>query len=119
MIVLHSFFFKAHPKYLDKAVDMMRKLNGCGFFTHAYFETFVEQLRAEIRESAGNRDVGLLKAHGQLQIVTKGGDDYVARINYINIEKVYSYKSFSDKLFQSHRLTSHGDIKFVWKDVDV
>ncbi len=118
MIVLHSFFFKAHPKYLDKAVDMMRKLNGCGFFTHAYFDTFVEQLRAEIRESAGNRDVGLLKAHGQLQIVTKGGDDYLARINYINIEKVFTVHCFSGKLVHSFELTPQGDIKYVTKEAD-
>lgn len=119
MIVLHSFFSKAHPKYLDKAVDMMRKLENCGFFTHAFFETYVQHLRSEIYESAGDRDVSLYIGNGQLQIHTKGGQDYAARICFINIEKVFSYMSFSDKLVQSHRLTSHGDIKFVWKEVDI
>ena len=116
MIVLHSFFFKAHPKYLDKAVDMMRKLEGCGFFTHSYFEMFVERLRAEIRESAGNRNVYLHKGNGQLQIETKGGQDYAARICFINIEKVFSVETFSGKLVQSHFLTPEGDIQFVWKE---
>ena len=115
MIVLHSFFFKAHPKYLDKAVDMMRKLEGCGFFTHSYFEMYVIRMRREIRKSAGDRDVNLLKAHGQLQIVTKGGDDYVARINFMNIEKVFT-ETFSGRLFQSHTLTPQGEIKSVWKE---
>lgn len=115
MIVLHSFFFKAHPKYLDKAVDMMRKLEGCGFFYHPFFEMYINRLRSEIRESAGNRDVKLLKAHGQLQIMTKGGDDYVARINFMNIEKVFT-ETFSGRLFQSHRLTPQGEIISVWKE---
>ena len=118
MIVLHSFLEKRHPKYLDKAVDMMRKLEGCGFFTHSYFEMFVERLRAEIRESAGNRDAGLSNAHGQLQIVTKGGLDYAARINFMNIEKVFCVETFSGKLIQSHCLTPEGDIQFVWKEVE-
>lgn len=118
MIVVHSFFSKTHPKYLDKAVDMMRKLDGCGFFNHAYFERFVERLRAEIRESAGDRDVSLYKGNGQLEIMTKGGLDYAARINYNNIEKVFA-ETFLDNLVQSHRLTPQGDIELLWKGVDI
>ena len=29
MIVCHSFFYKAHPKYLNDAVQMMRDVNDC------------------------------------------------------------------------------------------
>jgi len=118
MIVLHSFFSKAHPKYLDKAVDMMRKLENCGFFTHAFFETYVQHLRSEIYESAGDRDVSLYIGNGQLQIHTKGGQDYAARINFMNIEKVFCVETFSGKLVQSHCLTPEGDIQFVWKEVE-
>ena len=118
MIVLHSFFFKAHPKYLDKAVDMMRKFEGCGFFNHANFETFVERLRAEIRESAGDRGVGLYKGNGVLKITTKGGNDYAARIDFIKVEKVFTVHCFSGKLVQSFELTPQGDIKYVTKEAD-
>lgn len=34
MIVCHSFFYKAHPKYLNEAVGMMRRVNNCCFFRH-------------------------------------------------------------------------------------
>lgn len=33
MIVCHSFFYKAHPKYLNEAVNMMRGVNNCCFFS--------------------------------------------------------------------------------------
>jgi len=120
MIVLYSFFYKNHPRYLDKAVGMMRGVNGCGFFNHEDFETFIGLLRQELQEGTGGRyekgDICLFRSDGQLTIEVKRGLDYAARINYVILEKVFTYKAFSRELVQGWKLTPSGDIKFIWKE---
>ena len=73
MIVLHDFFYKyGNPRYLDKAVGMMRCVNGCGFFNHKDFETFIDLLREELKEGTGGRyekgDISLSRTNGQISI---------------------------------------------------
>lgn len=121
MIVLHDFFYKSgHPRYLDKAVGMMRGVNGCGFFNHKDFETFIDLLREELKEGTGGRyekgDISLSRTNGQIQINTKGGLEYAARICYTAVEKVFAYKAFSREKVQGWELTPGGDIKFLWKE---
>lgn len=117
MIVLHDFFYKSgHPRYLDKAVGMMRGVNDCGFFNHKDFETFIDLLREELKEGTGGRyekgEVSLTRVSGQVQIETKGGFDYAARICYTVVEKVFTYKAFSRERVQACELTPDGKMKF-------
>lgn len=125
MIVLHDFFYKSsHPRYLDKAVGMMRGVNGCGFFNHKDFETFIDLLREELKESTGGRydkgEISLARTNGQVQIEVKGGLDYAARIDYTVVEKVFTYKAFSRERVQGWKLTPEGEIKFLlWKEDEV
>lgn len=121
MIVFHDFFYKSgQPRYLDKAVGMMRCVNGCGFFNHNDFETFIDLLREELKEGTGGRyekgDISLSRTNGQIQINTKGGDGYAARICYTAVEKVFAYKAFSREQMQGWELTPGGEIKFLWKE---
>ena len=82
MIVCHSFFYKAHPKYLNEAVGMMRKVNDCCFFRHGDFDSWVVELRRVLRETTGGRfeknDIQLSRTSGRVQIWAMHGLDYVA-----------------------------------------
>lgn len=119
MIVFHNFFHKSHPRYLDKAVGMMREMDGCGFFNHKDLETFTALLRQELKEGTGGRyekgDIALIRTSGQLQIEVKHGLDYAARIDYTVVEKAFTYKSFSRERVQAWELAPDGEMKFRWK----
>ena len=121
MIVFDNFLCKSgNPRYLDKAVGMMREMNGCGFFDHRDFDTFIDLLREELKEATGGRyqkgDIRLFKGNGQVQIVTKKGLDYAARIDYTVVEKVFTYKEYSRKRVQGWQLTPSGEVKFVFRE---
>lgn len=100
MIVCHSFFYKAHPKYLNEAVQMMRDVDNCCFFRHRDFEGWVIELRRRLRETAGGRfeknDIRLLRTDvpggGQVQIEVKHGMDYAARIFFVIVEKALTQR---------------------------
>ena len=113
MIVFHSFFYKKHPKYLDRAVGMMRNMNNCCFIDHSDLDVFIKELREVLAEdSAGRyekRDVSLYvgnisqySENGQLQIEVKGSLDYAARIDYIKVENGYYYQTIGYKKWILH-----------------
>ena len=112
MIVCHSFFYKAHPKYLNDAVQMMRDVNNCCFFRHGDFDGWVIELRRRLRETTGGRfeknDIQLLRTKGMVQIEVKHGLDYAARIEYITVEKALAQRIIGGDIFTQYRLDSEG-----------
>lgn len=120
MIVVHSFFYKSHPRYLDGAVSMMRKVNNCAFMLHDDFDTFVRHLRDRLKEDTDGRyergDISVTKSSGQVQINVKHGLDYAARMNYGIVEKGLGYTSLSERPITAWKFTSEGDMNFVNKD---
>lgn len=118
MIVCHSFFYKAHPKYLNEAVNMMRGVNNCGFIRHEDFNSWVVELRRLLRETTGGRfeknDIQLLRTDGQIQIEIKHGLDYAARIDFITVEKVLAQKVIGGKFVKVCRLDPEGNM--VWNE---
>ena len=90
MIVFHDFFYKAHPHYLDRAVDMMRKINECGLILHYDLSVFINNLKILLKEDGGGRlekgIIGLSVVEHQIQIEVKGGMDYAARICYFQLK---------------------------------
>lgn len=119
MIVFHSFFYKKHPKYLDRAVDMMRNMNNCGFINHIDLDVFIAKLRVVLQEDSGGRfekrDVSLYVGNGQLQIEVKSGLDYAARIDYIKVEKCYYYSLSSEDKALGWNFTADGHVIFIDK----
>jgi hypothetical protein len=117
MIVCHSFFYKAHPKYLDNAVSMMREVNNCCFFSHDDFEAWVLELRNVLRETTGGRfeknDIQLSRTNGTVQIDVKHGLDYAARIEYIIVEKALTRQLCSGKFVKQCGLEPSGDIVYL------
>lgn len=114
MIVCHSFFYKAHPKYLNEAVQMMRDVNNCCFFRHSDFDGWVIELRRRLRETTGGRfeknDIQLLRTSGQIQIEVKHGLDYTARIDYIIVEKALTQRVIGGDIVKQCRLDSGGNM---------
>lgn len=116
MIVCHSFFYKAHPKYLNEAVNMMRGVNNCCFFRHGDFDSWVVELRRLLRETTGGRfeknDIQLLRTSGQIQIEVKHGMDYAARIDYITVEKALTQQIIGGKFVKQCRLDPDGSMVY-------
>ena len=128
MIVFHSFFYKKHPKYLDRAVGMLRNMNNCSFVHHKDLDVFIKKLRETLKEDSDGRyekrevslyvgNISTYSGNGQLQIEVKGGLDYAARIDYIKVEKGYYYRIFSEERVLGWNFTASGEINFVNKDV--
>ena len=120
MIVCHSFFYKAHPKYLNEAVQMMRNVNNCCFFRHGDFDGWVIELRRRLRETAGGRfeknDIQLLRTNGQIQIEVKHGLDYAARIDYIIVEKALTQRVIGGDIVKLCRLDPEGNMLYNEKE---
>lgn len=124
MIVFHSFFYKKHPKYLDRAVGMMRNMNSCCFMNHRDLDVFIKKLRETLKEDSDGRyeknevslyagKISSYSEDGELQIEFKGGLDYAARIGYMNVEKGYCYRTFSEERILCWNFTPDGEIRFV------
>lgn len=127
MIVFHSFFYKKHPKYLDRAVGMMRNMNKCCFVNHRDLDVFIKKLRETLKEDSNGRyekrevslcvgNISSYSENGQLQINVKGGLDYAARIDYIKVEKGYFYRLFSEERVLGWNFTPDGNMKFINKN---
>ena len=120
MIVLHSFFYKKHPKYLNGAVNLMRSVNNSCFVNHRDFDIFVQKIFERLKEDTGGRyekgDVTLIRTDGQLQIEVKRGLEYAARIDFINVENGFAITAFSEKLKKAWRFMPDGEMKFEWED---
>lgn len=121
MIVCHSFFFyKAHPKYLNEAVNMMRGVNNCCFFRHGDFDSWVVELRRLLRETTDGRyekgDISLTRTAidggGQVQIGVKHGMDYAARIYYITVEKALTQRVIGGEFVMQCRLDPDGSMVY-------
>lgn len=118
MIVCHSFFYKAHPKYLNEAVQMMRDVNNCCFFRHGDFDGWVIELRRRLRETTGGRfeknDIQLLRTDvrdgGQVQIEVKHGMDYAARICFVIVEKALTQRVIGGDIVKQYRLDPDGNM---------
>lgn len=120
MIVCHSFFYKAHPKYLNAAVQMMRDVNNCCFFRHGDFDGWVIELRRRLRETTGGRfeknDIQLLRTSRQIQIEVKHGMDYAARIDYIIVEKALTQRVIGGDIVKQCRLNPDGSMVYNEKE---
>lgn len=124
MIVCHSFFYKAHPKYLNEAVNMMRDVNNCCFFRHGDFDSWVVELHRLLRETTDGRyekgDISLTRTAidggGQVQINVKHGLDYAARIYYITVEKALTQRVIGGEFVELCRLEPNGDMVYNKKD---
>lgn len=122
MIVCHSFFYKAHPKYLNEAVGMMRSINNCCFFRHGDFDSWVVELRRLLRETTGGRfekdDIQLLKTGGRIQIDVKHGLDYAARIDFIIVEKAIYQQIIGGKFVKLCTLKPDGNMEYTTYNVE-
>ena len=124
MIVFCDFFYKAHPHYLDRAVDLMRKVNECGLIIHDNLGTFINKLKDILKEDGGDRYkkgvIGLSVAKHQIQIEVKGGMDYAARICYFELEKGLGFSVDQKRLIQvlefdsAGQLRHRGKVVYVW-----
>ena len=116
MIVCHSFFYKVHPKYLNEAVNMMRKINNCCFFRHDDFDSWVLELHRLLRETTDGRyekgDIQLLRTKEVIQIEVKHGMDYAARIDYITVEKALTQQIIGGKFVKQCRLDPDGSMVY-------
>lgn len=127
MIVFHSFFDKKHPKYLDRTVGMMRNMNNCCFVNHRDLDVFIKKLRETLKKDSDGRyeknevslyvgNITSYSRNGLLQIEVKGGLDYAARMVYIEVEKGYFYRTFSENRVHGWNFTPDGEFKFVNKE---
>ncbi len=116
MIVCHSFFYKAHPKYLNEAINMMRNINNCCFFRHGDFDSWILELRRQLQETTGGRfeknDIQLSRTNGQIKIEVKHGLDYAARIDYITVEKALTQQVIGGKFVNLCRLDPDGNMVY-------
>ena len=120
MIVCHSFFYKAHPKYLNEAVGMMRAVNNCCFFRHSDFDSWVLELRRMLRETTGGRfeknDIQLLRndvqGGGLAQIDVKHGLDYAARIHFVIVEKALTQRIIGGDIVKQFQLDPEGNMVY-------
>lgn len=130
MIVFHSFFYKKHPKYLERAVGMLRNMNNCCFINNSDLDVFIKKLRETLEKDSGGRyekrEVSLYvgkispySENGQLQIEVKGGLDYAARIDYIKAEKGFLYGPLSGERILGWIFTADGNIIFQARDSHV
>ncbi len=127
MIVFHDFFYKAHPRYLDRAVGLMRQVNECGLVMHNNLYVFVQKLKNILKEDGGGRYekgiIGLTVVQHQIQIDVKGGLDYAARICYFPLEKGFAFTAESNienrKFFQIWEFDPCGQLRHVNREVDV
>ena len=103
MIVCHSFFYKyGQPKYLDKAVGLMQVANHMAFATQADWQQFLKVLRRSLEEVNGAaRGVRLSLTDGQLEVTTKGGLDYAARLEYFKLKSVLKWSEAAGDFFDS------------------
>ena len=120
MIVCNSFFYKAHPKYLNEAVQMMRDVNNCCFFRHSDFDGWVIELRRRLRETTGGRfeknDIQLLRTSGRILIEVKHGMGYAARIDYIIVEKALTQRVIGGDIVKLCRLDPEGNMVYNEKE---
>ena len=124
MIVFHSFFYKSHPRYLDRAVKMMEFVNNCGFIDHGDLAVFLRKLKEVLKEDSGGRyERGVIgvshNTNGQIQIEVKNQQDYAAMIYYIKLEKGLSYRLHNEKLFQFYEFPSDDIPHLINKDVEI
>lgn len=100
MIVCHSFFYKAHPRYLDKAVGLMEKANNNAFATPDDWQSFLKIIRRELdKVNSPERGLRLSVVEGQIQIETKGGLDYAARLNYFTLKDLLMWNEVAGDFF--------------------
>lgn len=126
MIVFHDFFYKAHPRYLDRAVGLMRQVNECGLVMHNNLYVFVEKLKSILKEDGGGRYekgiIGLTVVQHQIQIDVKGGLDYAARICYFPLKKGFAFTAESNienrKFFQIWEFDPCGQLRHDIRGVD-
>lgn len=120
MVVCHSLFYKAHPKYLNEAVNMMRGVENCCFFRHRDFNSWVVELHRLLRKTTGGRfekgDIQLSRTNGRIQIEVKHGMDYAARIDYITVEKALTQHSIGEKFVKLCRLDPDGNMVYNEKE---
>ena len=120
MIVCHSFLYKAHPKYLNEAVGMMRRVNNCCFFRHGDFDSWVVELRRLLRDTTDGRfekdDVQLLRTDGRVQIEVKHGLDYAARVDYTTVETVLAQRIIGGEFVKLCRLDPDGNMVYNEKE---
>lgn len=127
MIVFHDFFYKSHPRYLDRAVGLMRQVNECGLVMHNNLYVFVEELKRILKEDGGGRYekgvIGLFVTEHQIQIEVKGGLDYAARICYFPLEKGFAFtieRNIENReFFQIWEFDPCGQLRHVNRKVDV
>lgn len=125
MIVFHDFFYKAHPHYLDRAIEMMQKVNKCGFAMHSDLDIFVKNIREALKEDSGGRydrgDIRVSVYSSLIQIEVKNGEDYAARIDYFILEKGLAFRMDKDlspgELFQMWKFDPVGQLQHVNKEV--
>lgn len=117
MIVCHSFFCKAHPKYLNDAVGMMREVNNCCFFRHCDFDSWVIELRRVLWETTDGRfeknDIQLLRTSGRVQIWVMHGLDCAARIDYTTVETALAQRLTGGGFVKQCTLTPDGQINIL------
>ena len=124
MIVFHNFFYKAHPHYLDRAIEMMQKVNKCGFAMHSDLDIFVKNIREALKEDSGERydrgDIRVSVYSSLIQIEGKNGD-YAARIDYFILEKGLAFRMDKNlspgELFQMWKFDPVGQLQHVNKEV--
>ena len=117
MIVCHSFFYKKHPKYLTRTVNLMRCVNDCAFFDHSDFDKFVLELRDTLKEDGGGRaesgDVSVFRGNGMVMLSVNRGLDYAARLCFIKVETGFCYTFNSNKRVKAVRFEPDGEIRFL------
>lgn len=126
MIVFHDFCYKSHPRYLDRAVGLMRQVNGCGLAMHNNLYVFVDKLKRILKEDGGGRYekgfIGLSVTERQIQIEVKSGMDYAARIYYFPLEKSFAFTVEGNienrKFFQIWEFDPCGQLRHVNREVD-
>ena len=101
MIVCHSFFSKnSLPKYLDKAVDLMRKANHNAFATPDDWQSFLKVLRRSLEEVNGAaRGWQIYLGSGQLSINKKMSEDYAARLSYFTLKDLLMWNEVIGDFF--------------------
>ena len=122
MIVFHDFFYKAHPRYLDRAVGLMRQVNECSLVSHQALDVFVDKLRDVLKEDGGGRYekgvIGLSVVQHQIQIEVKEGLDYAARICYFQLKKGLVFTLDKKRFLQIWEFGPEGQLREVNKDIE-
>ncbi|MCR4602469.1 MAG: hypothetical protein K5683_02900 [Prevotella sp.] len=115
MIVLHSFISKKYPKYLKRAVSMLRDVNDGCFTIHQDFDMFVQEIFKVLKEDSAGRyekgEVTLSRTSGQLQINVKRGLDYAARIYFTDVRTGFCFKFFTREMVPEWHFTPVGAVR--------